>query len=436
MFQGTMEPGPSITVGRQTLTAVSGATGALSRGEMIVVIDDPERENEGDLVMAAERVTPEAINFMATHGRGLICVPMRRDRLDSLEIPPMVSRAADAHRTAFHVGVDLVGQATGISAAERAATIRALADPSSRAGDFTRPGHVFPLAYTPGGVLSRPGHTEASIDLCTLADGAPAAVICEICDENGEMMRPPQLAAFAARHRLRVVTTAELVRHLASSKALVERVSQARVPLQHGAFTFVGYRGTVDGREHVAAVLGDVAKRRGVLVRVHPECLAGDAFGSLRCDCGSQLAAALEAIAKEGAGVLVYVRGHEGRGFGLLEKLKAYSRQDDRLDTVDATLALGHSADRRDYAIGAEILTDLGVEDCRLLTNSPADPQRLERYGRHVLGAVRLSTDVKNVRYLSTKRERTGERVGPLELQVATGTRAADTPPPSRSAAS
>lgn len=389
---------------------VDAAVEAIGTGGMAVVIDDPNREDEGDLVMAGRYATREAVNFMATHARGLICVPMPRERLDQLCIPPMVAHASDPRGTAFHVGVDLRGQATGISAGERAQTIRALADPSSTAASFTRPGHVFPLAYRAGGVLERAGHTEASIDLAVLANAGPSALICEIAAEDGDMMRLPELLRFAERHGLPLVTVGELIRYLAHARRVARRVSQAHVPLANGTFTVVGYLDSVDGREHIAAVYGDISGRRDVLVRLHSECLTGDVLGSRRCDCGRQLGAALHAIVDEGAGVVVYLRGHEGRGIGLLEKLKAYGLQDQGMDTVDANLALGHPADARDYAVGAQILGDLGVDNLRLMTNNPAKRRALEGHGLRVLETVPLTIEptIENVRYLSAKGARMG----------------------------
>lgn len=392
------------------LSPTESAIEAMSRGEMIVIVDDPTRENEGDLVLAAKFVTPDAINFMATHGRGLICVPMTRKRLDELDIPPMVERCTDPKGTAFHVGVDLREHATGISAGERANTIRALADPSSGAADFTQPGHVFPLAYREGGVLKRAGHTEASIDLAVLAGAGEAAVICEIAASDGEMMRLPELLAFAGFHGFPVVTISDLVTYLTRPERLVARVSEAEVPLRQGAFTIVGYRDLIDGREHLAAVYGEVSGRTDALVRIHSECLTGDVFDSRRCDCGNQLDMALELIAERGSGVVVYLRGHEGRGIGLLEKLSAYRLQDGGLDTVDANVALGHPADSRDYVVGAHILRDLGVDDLRLLTNNPAKRTALESHGLTVRESVPLVTvpTAENVRYLDAKRSRMG----------------------------
>jgi 3,4-dihydroxy 2-butanone 4-phosphate synthase/GTP cyclohydrolase II len=386
------------------------AIAALRRGEMIVVVDAAERENEGDLVMAAEKISAEAVNFMATHGRGLVCVPMLAERLNGLGIPPMVARNSDPHGTAFHVGVDHVRSSTGISARERAETILALARSDSVASDFSQPGHVFPLAYREGGVLKRAGHTEASIDLVRLAGLTPAAVICEIAQADGEMARLSNLIDFARDHRLVLTTIGDLIAHRRESEKLVERVSEARVPLDQGEFTAIGYRDLIDGTEHLALVLGDVRARPGVLVRMHSECLTGDVFGSRRCDCGAQLDLALDVISREGRGAVVYLRGHEGRGIGLLNKLHAYRLQDEGADTVQANLDLGYPADRRDYGTGMQILTDLGIRDMRLLTNNPAKRAGLEGFGLSVIERVPLTTDPtpENVRYLNAKRQKLG----------------------------
>jgi 3,4-dihydroxy 2-butanone 4-phosphate synthase/GTP cyclohydrolase II len=394
----------------ESTSSVRTAIDAIRRGELIVVVDGAERENEGDLVMAAERITPEAVNFMATHGRGLICVPMLTERLDALRIPPMVARNSDPYGTAFHVGVDHVGASTGISARDRAETIRALAHPESTDSDFSQPGHVFPLACREGGVLRRAGHTEASVDLARLAGLAPAAVICEIAQADGEMARMSSLIDFAREHGLSLTTISDLIAHRRESEKLVERVSEARVPLEQGAFTAVGYRDLVDGTEHLALVLDDVRERPGVLVRMHSECLTGDVFGSRRCDCGGQLNLALDLIAREGRGAVVYLRGHEGRGIGLLNKLHAYRLQDEGADTVQANLELGHPADRRDYGIGMQILDDLGIREMRLLTNNPAKRAGLEGFGLSVIERVPLITDPtpENVRYLNAKRQKLG----------------------------
>jgi 3,4-dihydroxy 2-butanone 4-phosphate synthase/GTP cyclohydrolase II len=383
---------------------------------MAVVVDDPDRENEGDLVIAASHATPEAVNFMATHARGLICVAMRRDRLDALGIGPMARHCTDPHRTAFHVSVDLQGQATGISAGERSETIRALADPGAAGEHFTRPGHVFPLACQPGGVLSRAGHTEASVDLAVLAGLAPAAVICEIARDDGEMMRLGELRAFADRHGLPLLTISDLRRNLLAARPpLVERVSAASIALKQGVFTFVGYRDGADGqsREHIAAVFGRLEADSIVLARVHSECLTGDVFGSLRCDCGQQLDEALSMVAENGSGVVVYLRGHEGRGIGLLEKLSAYQLQDCGLDTVEANRALGYPADAREYGIAAAILADLDIRAVRLITNNPEKRAALVRNGIDVVGTVGVATapTAENVRYLRTKSAKLGHEL-------------------------
>jgi 3,4-dihydroxy 2-butanone 4-phosphate synthase/GTP cyclohydrolase II len=392
------------------LAPVKEAVEVIAAGGMVVVIDDPGRENEGDLVMAAEFATPEAINFMATHGRGLICTPLLRERLEELEIPPMVERNTDHNGTAFHVSVDLAARTTtGISAGDRARTIAALTDPGSQPEDFTRPGHVFPLAYAPGGVLARAGHTEASIDLAVLAGLQPAAVICEIAREDGEMMRLPELAEFSNRHGLLITTIADLRRHLLSLGS-VQRAAEARMPLDAAEFKAICYRDDQDGREHVAIMLGSVRNKKEVIVRLHSECLTGDALGSRRCDCGEQLQLALSLIAEAGSGVVVYLRGHEGRGIGLVEKMKAYGLQDSGLDTVEANVALGHPVDARDYTVGAEILADLGISEVRLLTNNPDKRSALQQRGISVRECVPLVTTptTENIRYLSTKRTKMG----------------------------
>jgi 3,4-dihydroxy 2-butanone 4-phosphate synthase / GTP cyclohydrolase II len=390
------------------LSSIHDAVAAFARGEMLVVVDAPDRENEGDLVIAAEKVTPAAVNFMATHGRGLICVPMPAERLEQLAIAPMVGRGDDLHGTAFHVGVDHRRGTTGISAADRARTIAALAAADSSPEDFTQPGHVFPLRCRPGGVLQRAGHTEAAVDLARLAGLRPAAAICEIARSDGEMARLPELMALAAEHGLRVVSISDLIAYRRERERLVERTTEARMPLADGEFRAIGYR-DVEGREHVALVLGDLASP-GALVRVHSECLTGDVFGSRRCDCGEQLRLALRLIAHEGRGAVVYLRGHEGRGIGLHRKLGAYRLQDEGLDTVDANRALGFPHDRRDYAIGMQIVADLGAGPWRLLTNNPAKRAGLEGYGLSVLAQVPLRTrpTPENMRYLATKQRRLG----------------------------
>jgi 3,4-dihydroxy 2-butanone 4-phosphate synthase/GTP cyclohydrolase II len=395
---------------RAELAPVALAVEAIARGEMVIVVDSASRENEGDLVMAAEHATAADIHFMASHGRGLICVPMSEARLAELELPPMTRTNSDPHGTAFHLSVDHVSTGTGISARDRAATITALADPDSTAIEFNRPGHVFPLACRPGGVLTRAGHTEASVDLAEMAGLGPTAVICEIADEDGEMARLPALLEFGREHGLLVISIDDLIRERRQQTKLVKRVSEARLPLEAGTFTAIGYRDLIDGREHIALTFGDVHSTSAPLVRVHSECLTGDVFGSRRCDCGRQLDLALQMIADEGAGVVVYLRGHEGRGIGLLEKLHAYRLQDTGLDTVEANLELGHPSDRRDYGLGMQILSDLGVHEMRLLTNNPAKRAGLEGYGLAIVDRVPLVApqDAECAAYLATKRDKMG----------------------------
>ncbi|MCW3066598.1 MAG: 3,4-dihydroxy-2-butanone 4-phosphate synthase [Solirubrobacterales bacterium] len=397
------------------LAPIPLAVEAIARGEMVIVVDSADRENEGDLVMAAEKVTAADVHFMARFGRGLICVPMLRSRLKELDLPPMTSSNSDPHGTAFHLSVDHVAAATGISASDRAATIVSLAAPGRTATDFTRPGHVFPLACREGGVLARAGHTEASVELAVMAGLSPATVICEIADDDGEMARLPALLEFGRKHGLLVVSIDDLIRERRKHAKLVERISEARLPLEGGTFTAIGYRDLIDGREHIALTYGDTLGRKDPLVRVHSECLTGDVFGSRRCDCGRQLQLALRMIVDEGAGVLVYLRGHEGRGIGLLEKLHAYRLQDRGLDTVEANLRLGHPSDRRDYGIGMQILSDLGVREMRLLTNNPAKRAGLEGYGLHIADRIPLvaPSDAESAAYLATKRDKMGHVLTP-----------------------
>ncbi len=378
-------------------------------GRMIVVVDDPDRENEGDLVMAAEAVTTEAVNFMALHGRGLVCLPVEAERLDELDIPPMVAGGTCPLETAFAVSVDLRNGGTGISAADRAATIRHLVDPLARADDFRRPGHVFPLRARPGGVLRRAGHTEAAVDLARLAGFAPAGVICEILNPDGTMARLPQLMDFAAEHGLKVVTIADLIEYRRRNEKLVERRAQARVPTPFGVFQAIGYEST-DHRQHIALVMGEMGEGDDVLVRVHSECLTGDVLHSLRCDCGKQLELALAHIGRVGRGVVVYLRGHEGRGIGLLQKLRAYELQEQGFDTYEANIELGLPPDPRDYGIGAQILADLGVRTMHLLSNNPTKRAGLEGYGLRVAERVPLESEPTehNLVYLQTKARRFG----------------------------
>jgi 3,4-dihydroxy 2-butanone 4-phosphate synthase/GTP cyclohydrolase II len=414
------DPSPPPLADR--LCSVDEGVAAIAAGRMIVVVDAPERENEGDLVMAAEHVTPEAINFMATHGRGLICVSMREETLRALDVPPMVDRATDPRGTAFHVSVDHARLATtGISARDRANTIRALADPASRSDDFTRPGHVFPLASRPGGVLKRAGHTEAATDLCTLAGLRPAGVICEIARPDGEMARLPELLAFAAVHDLPVLAISDLIAARRRHQTIVERAGEARLPLASATFRAIAYHDRVEGHEHLALVLGEVTGGRPApLVRVHSECLTGDVLGSRRCDCGEQLQRSLTLIAEEGRGVVVYLRGHEGRGIGLAAKMRAYALQDRGYDTLDANLRLGHPGDSRDYGVGAAILAELGVRQMRLLSNNPAKRAGLSGHGLEIVDTVPLLTEPhhENVAYLETKQRRMGH-----ELRLRPGAR-------------
>ncbi len=394
----------------ETTRAVQAAAAALGRGEFVLVVDDADRENEGDLVLAADAATPEAIAFMIRHTSGVICTPMRGDRLDALALPLMTAANTDAHQTAFTVSTDYRhGTTTGISAADRAATIRALADPDVEPADFSRPGHVFPLRYREGGVLVRPGHTEAAVDLLDLAGRAPVGVISELARPDGAMARRPDIDRFAAEHGLLVVSIADIAAYRRRTENLVERVGESRMPTRHGEFRAVGFRSMLTGIEHVALVTGDPSA--GVpTVRVHSECLTGDAFASLRCDCGDQLAAGLQQIADSGNGALVYLRGHEGRGIGLGAKLRAYSLQDQGLDTVEANERLGFPADARRYGIAAQILGQLGVGRLRLITNNPAKCASLEESGLVVeqrLPAVTPPT-AQNVRYLRTKQHKLG----------------------------
>lgn len=402
------------------LDPVERAIADIALGRPVVVVDDADRENEGDLVMAAELVTPETIAFMMSECRGLICVPMAPEELDRLELPQMVEKNTESMATAFTVSVDAGpehGVTTGISAADRAATIRLLADPKAEAADFARPGHVFPLRARPGGVLIRPGHTEAGVDLATLAGLRPAAVVVEIAGEDGTMLRLPALRSFARRHGLALISIADLVAHRAARERAaapaapgVRREAVTTLPTAHGTFRAHGYRSAVDGVEHLALVAGDLGDGEDVLVRVHSECLTGDIFGSQRCDCGPQLTASMERVTEEGRGVLIYLRGHEGRGIGLLSKLRAYELQERGRDTLDANLELGLPADARDYAVGASILADLGVRSLRLMTNNPDKAEALIRHGLKVNDRLPLpiSPGEHNLRYLRTKRDRMG----------------------------
>jgi len=391
---------------------VEDAIEEIRNGRMVIVADDEDRENEGDLVMAASAITPEAVNFMAEHGRGLICVTLLPERADELELPLMTDRNTDPHQTAFTISVDAhtrFGVTTGISAQDRAKTIELLAKDGTVPTDFRRPGHVFPLRAKPGGVLRRVGQTEAAVDLARLAGLPPVGVICEILDQDGTMARRPQLEQFAKEHGLRFITVAQLVRYRLTRTRLVERIAEARMPTAYGDFSVIGYRSEVDGREHVALVKGELDGARETLVRMHSECLTGDVFGSKRCDCGEQLHAAMRQIDEEGSGAIVYLR-QEGRGIGLGNKLKAYHLQDGGLDTVEANAELGFQPDLRDYGIGAQILLDLGLRSIRLLTNNPRKVVGLDGYDLEITGREPLQVEPGefNRDYLATKRTKLG----------------------------
>jgi 3,4-dihydroxy 2-butanone 4-phosphate synthase/GTP cyclohydrolase II len=403
------------------------AVSTLAAGGLVVVVDDEDRENEGDLVGAAATMTTEQMAFIVRHTTGIVCAPMLAHRADALDLPLMVDRNTEAHRTAFTVSVDHVSTGTGVSAEDRAATVRALADESTAPEDLCRPGHIFPLRAREGGVLARAGHTEAAVDLLRLAGAGEVGVISEIVADDGSMRRGDDLDAFAEEHGLPIVRIADLVRYRAATEPFVEYVAEAEMPTEFGQFRAVAFRSVVDGSEHLALVMGDVAEaghsRQGVLVRVHSECLTGDILGSLRCDCGAQLERALAEIAREGCGVLVYLRGHEGRGIGLAHKIRAYSLQEQGLDTVDANRALGLPDDSRSYGVGARILADLGVRRMRLITNNPSKLGGLEGYSIEIVGRVSLPTPVTahNVRYLRTKRDRMGHALDtPLPDVIAT----------------
>ncbi|MGO9898322.1 MAG: bifunctional 3,4-dihydroxy-2-butanone-4-phosphate synthase/GTP cyclohydrolase II [Solirubrobacteraceae bacterium] len=389
---------------------VERAIEAIRAGGMVVVVDDEDRENEGDVVIAAERATPDALAFMIRHGSGIVCVALQPRRLEQLQLPMMTERSTEAMGTAFTVSVDArEGTTTGVSASDRARTIAALIAADTAPDDLLRPGHVFPLRSKPGGVLERAGHTEAGLDLARLAGLYPAGVICEIVTPAGEMARGEELERFAAEHGVPLLAIADLIAYRAERERIVRRVSAARIPTDHGAFESIAYEAH-DGRTHIALVRGDIAGLQDVLVRVHSECFTGDTLGSRRCDCGLQLARSLEMIAAEGAGALVYIRGHEGRGIGLRHKLEAYELQDRGYDTIDANLALGFAADARDYGVGAEILRDLGVSTMRLLTNNPAKRAGLEGHGLRIVERVPLtiSPTAENLFYLQTKQDRLG----------------------------
>lgn len=407
MATGKLESGAIVT---PRFNTVGEAVLALQQGQMIVVVDDEHRENEGDLVMAADKITPEAINFMAQWGRGLICVPMTAERLDTLALPPMVAAPQDSMHTAFSVSVDARHDVTtGISAQDRAKTVKTLVDPLTQPDDLVRPGHIFPLRAKAGGVLRRPGHTEASVDLAVLAGLSPAAVICEILKPDGTMARQPELMEFRTQFGLKMITIADLIRYRMAREALFVRDGEAQLPTRYGNFRAISFTETLTQVTHLALVMGDVGDGGPVLVRVHSECLTGDVFGSKRCDCGEQLDMAMRRIAAEGRGVLLYMR-QEGRGIGLANKIRAYALQEEGHDTVSANRVLGFPPDARDYGVGAQILASLGIQQLRLLTNNPTKYYALEGYGLEIIERVPITTVPlpENRVYLDTKKEQMG----------------------------
>lgn len=402
-----------------SFASVEDIIAAIGRGEMVIMVDDEDRENEGDLIIAAEAATPQSIGFMLRYTSGIICLPVVGDRLDELQLPMMVTKNTDVRRTAFTVSIDAsTGTTTGISGADRARTIQAVIDPDTKPEDLARPGHMYPLRYEPGGVLKRAGHTEAAVDLSQAAGMYPAAVLAEVMNDDGTVARLPELIEFAAEHDLLLGTISDLIAWRRKSERLVERVVEARIPTRHGEFQAIGYRSLVDDRQHMVLVRGDVGDGEGILTRVHSECLTGDVFGSLRCDCGEQLDYALEKVAEEGRGVVLYIRGHEGRGIGLLHKLAAYRLQDEGFDTVDANVNLGLPVDSRDYGVGSQILYDVGVRSMRLLTNNPVKRAGIEGYGLSILERVpiQLPANAENKSYLRAKADRLGHE---LDLDTA-----------------
>ncbi|MTI55420.1 bifunctional 3,4-dihydroxy-2-butanone-4-phosphate synthase/GTP cyclohydrolase II [Geosporobacter ferrireducens] len=378
-------------------------------GKMIVVVDDEDRENEGDLLMPAETATAEAVNFMAKYGRGLICMPIIGARLRELDIPQMIGHNTDAHQTAFTVSIDALDTTTGISAQERAHTIQKVLESTAKPTDFKKPGHIFPLEAKEGGVLKRAGHTEAAVDLAKLAGFYPAGVICEIMNEDGTMARVPELMLFVKAHELKIITIADLITYRRKNEVLIERAAEADMPTKYGNFRIIGYQNKLNGEHHIALVKGNISDGEPILVRVHSECLTGDVFGSMRCDCGEQYAAAMQKISKEGRGVLIYMR-QEGRGIGLINKLKAYALQDEGMDTIEANLALGFPEDMRDYGIGAQILNDLGVKKIKLMTNNPRKLAGITGHGIEIVERVpiQMNHNEKNAYYLKTKKDKMG----------------------------
>ncbi len=401
-----------------SIAPIEDIIAAVARGEMVIMVDDEDRENEGDLIVAADAASTGKLGFMLRHTSGIICLSIVGERLDELELPMMVAHNTDVRRTAFTVSIDAAkGTTTGISAADRARTIEVVLDPSSKPEDLARPGHMYPLRYEPGGVLKRAGHTEAAVDLARLAGRYPAGVLAEVMNDDGTVARLPDLERFAKEHDLLIGTLADLIAYRRRTERLVQRVIDARLPTRHGEFRAIGYKSLVDEREHIALMMGEMGDGESVLTRVHSECLTGDVFGSQRCDCGAQLDAALARVAEEGRGVVLYIRGHEGRGIGLLHKLAAYQLQDEGLDTVEANVHLGLPVDARDYGVGAQILYDLGVRSMRLMTNNPKKRAGIEGYGLSILEQVPLTTTPtdENRDYLETKRLKLGHTLEATE---------------------